>query len=133
MACLGHGTGGFLALAAAPHGFIVAEFTAKVSRMTGQACYTARQGAHDLRKLTSSTRNPAGPAATRSRQAPPTTIADFLALRDHVIALILADVRSPRLGREPAHWTRSTSTTRPSSSAYRPSSASRPSRACRDR
>jgi hypothetical protein len=38
-----------LALAAAPHGFTVAEFTAKVSSMTGQARYTIRQGAYDLR------------------------------------------------------------------------------------
>jgi hypothetical protein len=34
------------------------------------------------------------------------TIAALLALRDQVIAPILADVRSPRLGRKPAHWTR---------------------------
>jgi hypothetical protein len=32
-------------------GFTVAEFTAKVSGMTGQASYTIRQGAYDLRKL----------------------------------------------------------------------------------
>ena len=30
----------------------------------------------------------------------------MLALRDHVIAPILAGVRSPRLGRKPASWTR---------------------------
>jgi hypothetical protein len=26
-------------------------------------------------------------------------------LRDHIIAPILAGVRSPRMGRKPAHWT----------------------------
>jgi hypothetical protein len=45
--------------------------------MTGQVGYTIRQAAYDLRKL-----------------------------RDQVIAPILAGVRSPRLGREPAVWTR---------------------------
>jgi hypothetical protein len=32
--------------------------------------------------------------------------ADGIALRDHVIAPILAGVRSLRPGRKPAHWTR---------------------------
>ena len=40
-----------LALAAAPRGFTVAEFTAKVHAMTGHAGYTIRQAAYDLRKL----------------------------------------------------------------------------------
>jgi len=40
-----------LALAAAPHGFTVAEFTAKVCSLTRQDGYTLRQGAYDLRKL----------------------------------------------------------------------------------
>jgi len=39
------------------------------------------------------------PAAAR-------TITALLTLRDQVIAPILAGVRSPRLGRKPAHWTR---------------------------
>lgn len=34
------------------------------------------------------------------------TITALLTLRDHVIAPILAGVRSPRMGRKPAHWTR---------------------------
>ena len=33
-------------------------------------------------------------------------IAALLALRNHVIAPILAGIRSPRRGRRPAHWTR---------------------------
>jgi cell division septation protein DedD len=40
-----------LALSAAPEGFTVAEFTAKVHAMTGDTDYTSRQGAYDLRKL----------------------------------------------------------------------------------
>ncbi len=34
------------------------------------------------------------------------TIAGLLTLRDQVIAPILAAVRSPRMGRKSAHWTR---------------------------
>jgi hypothetical protein len=33
------------------------------------------------------------------------TITALLTLRDQVIAPILAGVRSPRMGRKPAHWT----------------------------
>ena len=40
-----------LALAIAPGGFTVADFTAKVRDMTGQAGYTTRNAAYDLRKL----------------------------------------------------------------------------------
>ena len=40
-----------LALAIAPGGFTVADFTAKVRAMTGQAGYTTRNAAYDLRKL----------------------------------------------------------------------------------
>ena len=32
-------------------------------------------------------------------------IAALLALRDHVIAPILAGIRSPRMGRKPKNWT----------------------------
>jgi hypothetical protein len=49
------------------------------------------------------------PSRSRRYQTPPRaarTIAALLALRDQVIALILAGVRSPRMGRKPAHWTR---------------------------
>jgi hypothetical protein len=96
-----------LALAPAPHGFTVAEFTARV-RSFGQAGYTVRQGAYDLRKLRG--KNLAvKPARTRRYHTPPDaarTIAALLALRDQVIAPILAGVRSPRPGRKPAHWTR---------------------------
>ena len=42
-----------LALAVAPQGFTVAQFTAQVQAITGQTpdAYTTRQGAYDLRKL----------------------------------------------------------------------------------
>jgi hypothetical protein len=53
-----------------------------------------------------SSSNPVDPAATRCPHQQPRTIAALLALRDHVIAPILAGVRSPRMGRKPTHWTR---------------------------
>jgi hypothetical protein len=96
-----------LALAAAPHGFTVAEFTAKVQQVNKHADYTTRQGAYDLRKLRG--KNFAvKPGRTRRYHIPPEaarTIAALLALRDQIIAPILAGVRSPRRGRKPAHWT----------------------------
>jgi hypothetical protein len=97
-----------LALAAAPHGFTVAEHAAKVATMTGLAGYTSRQASYDLRKLRGKGLA-VKPAATRRYHIPPgaaRTIAALLALRDQVIAPILAGVRSPRRGRKPATWTR---------------------------
>jgi hypothetical protein len=99
-----------LALAPAPNGFTVAQFTAKVHALTGvsQADYSVRQAAYDLRKLRGkhlvdkpgrSRRYHVGKHAAR-------TIAALLSLRDQVVAPILAGVRSPRMGRKPAHWTR---------------------------
>ena len=49
------------------------------------------------------------PGRTRRYRVPPQaarTIAALLTLRDQVITPILAAVRSPRMGRKPAHWTR---------------------------
>jgi len=97
-----------LALTAAPRGFTVAEFAVKVQAMTGHASYTTRQAAYDLRKLRGKDLI-AKPAGTRRYNVPlhaARTIAALLALRDQVIAPILAGVRSPRQGRKPAHWTR---------------------------
>ena len=99
-----------LALAPAPHGFTVAEFAAKVHALTGtcKADYNIRQAGYDLRKLRGK-----GlvnkPGRTRRYTVPPLaarTIAALLALRDQVIAPILAGIRSPKMGRKPAHWTR---------------------------
>jgi hypothetical protein len=98
-----------LALAAAPAGFTVADLAAKVHAMTGQTDtdYTIRQAAYDLRKLRGK-HLVVKPGRTRRYQVPPQparTIAGLLTLRDHVIAPILAGVRSPRMGRKPTHWT----------------------------
>jgi hypothetical protein len=96
-----------LALATAPRGFTVADFTAKVQKMTGPAGYTTRQAAYDLRKLRGKDLA-LKPGRSRSYLVPPEaarTIAALLALREHVIAPILAGVRSPRMGRKPAIWT----------------------------
>ena len=76
--------------------------------MTGHAGYTTRQAAYDLRKLRGKDLV-VKPGRTRRYHIPPEaarTIAALLALRDQVIAPILAGVRSPRMGRKPAHWTR---------------------------
>ena len=97
-----------LALTAAPHGFTVAEHAAKVQQMTRQPGYTIRQASYDLRKLRGKDLV-TKPGRSRRYQIPPDaarTIAALLTLRDQVIAPILAGVRSPRLGRKPAHWTR---------------------------
>jgi hypothetical protein len=97
-----------LALSAAPGGFTVTEFTTKVHAMTGDTDYTSRQGAYDLRKLRGKDLI-TKPGRTRRYQIPAhvaSTIAALLTLREQVIAPILAGVRSPRLGRKPATWTR---------------------------
>ncbi len=97
-----------LALSVASGGFTVAEFTAKVHTMTGYTDYTIRQGAYDLRKLHGKDLITKPGRARRYHLPPQTagTIAALLTLRDQVIAPILAGVRSPRLGRKPATWTR---------------------------
>jgi hypothetical protein len=96
-----------LALAAAPGGFTAAEFTAEVRHLTRHDGYTTRQAAYDLRKLRGK-QLIAKPGRTRRYHVPPDgarTIAALLALRDHVIAPILAGIRSPRMGRKPKIWT----------------------------
>ena len=99
-----------LALAPAPNGFTVAQFAAKVHALTGvdHCGYTVRQAGYDLRKLRGK-QLVDKPGRTRRYTVPPLaarTIAALLTLRDQVIAPILAAVRSPRMGRKPAHWTR---------------------------
>ena len=96
-----------LALAPAPGGFTVAEHAAKVRQITGQAGYTTRQAGYDLRKLRGKQLIDK-PTRTRRYHVPPhaaRTISALLTLRDHVIAPILAGVRSPRMGRKPKIWT----------------------------
>ncbi len=95
------------ALAAAPNGFTVADLTDKVHTISGHNHYTVRQAAYDLRKLRGHDLV-TKPGRGRRYHVPAhaaRTITALLVLRDHVIAPILAGVRSPRLGRKPAHWT----------------------------
>jgi hypothetical protein len=96
-----------LALATAPGGFTVGQLAAKVHTMTGHTDYTIRQAAYDLRKLRGK-RLIDKPGRSRRYQLPEhaaRTITALLSLRDHVIAPILAGVRSPRMGRKPKTWT----------------------------
>ena len=97
-----------LALAAAPNGFTIADFTAKVRHLTRKADYTTRQAAYDLRKLRGKNLvvKPGRSRRYHTPAAAARSIAALLALRDQVIAPILAGVRSPRRGRKPATWTR---------------------------
>ena len=69
--------------------------------------YTLRQVGYDLRKLRGKhlVGKPGHPPLPRPPLAA-RTIAALFTLRDQVIAPILAAVRSPRMGRKPAHWTR---------------------------
>lgn len=104
-----HALAAVLALAVSPNGFTVSEFTGKVRSVTGRADheYTIRQGAYDLRKLRAK-QLVAKPGRSHRYHVPhdaARTIAGIVTLRDHVIAPILAGVRSPRLGRKPATWT----------------------------
>jgi hypothetical protein len=75
--------------------------------MAGQTGYTVRQAAYDLRKLRGKhlVDKPARTRRYHVDNQPARTIAALLTLRDQVIGPILAGVRSPRMGRKPAHWT----------------------------
>jgi hypothetical protein len=113
-----------LALAPPPHGFTVAGFAAKACQMTRHDGYTIRQAAYDLRKLRGKNLI-AQPGRTRRYHVPPQaarTIAALLALRSHVIAPILAGVRSPAEAVSPHTGPPSTATTKPSAQKCRPSS-----------
>ena len=100
-----------LALAPAPervHRRRVRRQGARPHRCRSTAGYTVRQAGYDLRKLRGK-QLVDKPGRTRRYHVPPPaarTIAALLTLRDQVIAPILAGVRSPRMGRKPAHWTR---------------------------
>ena len=99
-----------LALAVAPDGFTVADLAAKVRSLTGQdeQQYTVRQAAYDLRKLRAK-QLVVKPGRTRRYHMPgeaARTIAALLALRDQVIAPILAGIRRPGPGRPPKTRTR---------------------------
>jgi hypothetical protein len=114
-----------LALAPAPGGFTAAQHAARVCQLTGQDGYTTRQAAYDLRKLRGKQLIDK-PGQARRYHVPADSarvIAALLALRDHVIAPILAGVRNPRMGASPRPGPPSTVTTRTSASACRPCSS----------
>ena len=121
-----------LALTPAPNGFTVAQFTAKVHALTGHdhTGYSVRQAAYDLRKLRGKQLVDKPGRARRYRVGAPAarTIAALLTLRDQVIAPILAAVRSPKMGRKPAHWTRVDRDYEKSASICKPSSPISPSK-----
>jgi len=98
-----------LALAVAPQGFTVAQFTAQVRAITAQTPdgYSTRQGAYDLRKLRGK-QLVIKPARTRRYQVPGDAariMTALLTLRDKVIAPLVSGIRTPRRGRPPKHWT----------------------------
>jgi hypothetical protein len=98
-----------LALAVAPAGFTVAQFTAQVRAMTGQPPedYSVRQGAYDLRKLRGK-QLVLKPGRTRRYHVPELaarTIAALITVRDKIIAPLIAGIQTPRHGRPPKHWT----------------------------
>jgi hypothetical protein len=99
-----------LALAVAPAGFTVAQFTSQVRAITGQTPedYSVRQGAYDLRKLRGK-QLVIKPGRTRRYHVPELaarTIAALLTLRDKVIGPLIAGIRTPRQGRPPKNWTK---------------------------
>jgi hypothetical protein len=99
-----------LALAVAPAGFTVAQFTAQVGAMTGHTPddYSTRQGAYDLRKLRGK-HLVTKPGRTRRYHVPgdaARTITALLTVRDKLIAPILAGIRTPRRGRPPKNSTK---------------------------
>ncbi|MGB0096286.1 MAG: hypothetical protein WBP81_27575 [Solirubrobacteraceae bacterium] len=98
-----------LAVAVAPAGFTVAQFTAQVRAMTGQTpdAYSTRQGTYDLRKLRGK-QLLTKPGRTRRYHMPgdaARTITALLTVRDKVIAPLIAGIRTPRRGRPPKNWT----------------------------
>ena len=97
-----------LALAVAPTGFTVAQFTAQARAMTGQAPedYSVRQGAYDLRKLRGK-RLVLKPGRTRRyhvSEVAARTIAALLTVRDKVIAPLIAGIRTPRFKNAAPGW-----------------------------
>ncbi len=94
----------------APDGFTVTDLAEKVQALTDQspAAYTTRQAAYDLRKLRGKELM-VKPDRSRRYHVPSEaarTIAALQALRDHIIAPILAAVRRPGPGPPPNTYTR---------------------------
>jgi len=98
-----------LALAPAPMGFSLAQFTAKVQALTGQTegAYTRRQAAYDLKRLRGK-QLIIKVGSSRRYQVPPNgarTIAALLTLRDQVIKPLLGGIGKPKRGRKSSTWT----------------------------
>ena len=98
-----------LALAIAPGGFTVADLTAKVRAMTGQAGYTVRNAAYDLRKLRGKhlavRRTPFGPNRTRRQPWPSSSPAQALSGREAFSASRLrCSVTGGDRGLRPPSW-----------------------------
>ena len=98
-----------LALAPSPAGFSTAHFRAKVQSMTGQSDgdYTPRQAAYDLKKLRAKDLITKVGRSRRYQLSPPSmrSVTALLVLREHVIAPLLAGVRTPPRPSKPATWT----------------------------
>jgi hypothetical protein len=110
-----------LALTAAPSGFTVADFTARVRAMTGQAGYTTRQAAYDLRKLRGKNLV-VKPGRSRRYQTPaPSPPCSLSATRSSPRSSPASAARG--WDANPPPGLLSTGTTRLSASACRPSSA----------
>ena len=119
-----------LALAAVPHGFTVAEFTAKVRSMTGQAGYTIRQGPTTCASSAGRTSpsSPPGPAATTPRQQPPAPSLPCSPSATRSSPRSSPGSTAPAADANPRTGPSSTATTKPSASACRPSSTTSGSR-----
>ena len=118
-----------VALAATPGGFTVADLTTKVHAINGHDHYSARQAAYDLRKLRGHNLV-TKPRRGRRYHLPPQaarTITALLALREHVIAPIIAGVRPPLRDANPPTGQPSTATTKQSALTCKTSSNTSPS------
>ncbi len=97
-----------LALAPAPTGFSLAQFTAKVQALADpiQRAYSRRQAAYDLKRLRGK-QLIFKVGSSRRYQVPPDgarTIAALLTLRDQVIKPVLSGTRLPKHGPKPSTW-----------------------------
>jgi hypothetical protein len=121
-----------LALAPAPNGFTVAEFTAKVHAMTGTsgAAYSIRQAAYDLRKIraNSCSTNPAEPAVTTSGHSPHARLPPCSPSATRSSPPSSPVFAVPGWDANPRTGPASTATTNESASTCRPSSTTSPSK-----
>ena len=95
-----------LALAIAPGGF-TGPLPGQGPRHTGQADYTLRQAAYDLKKLRAKDLDHKVGRSRRYQLSPGAAriISALVTLREHVIAPLLAGTADPRIRRTPRYWT----------------------------